>query len=113
MRSYVTEVTGWQLYQIYALFEDPAISRPALNLTQPNISLGIAAGRLSVEGTLYGESIGSLIESLLALKTAGYADPTTSGPSVNMLTSSYWDDYVTGLLHSIAPAPYIPSQAPG
>jgi hypothetical protein len=73
----------------------------------------MTAGGLPVEGTLYGESIGSLIESLVALKTAGYADPTISGPSVNMLTSSYWDDYVTGLLHSIAPAPYIPSQASG
>ena len=42
LRSYVQEVTGWQLYQIYALFEDPSITRPALNLMQPNISLGIS-----------------------------------------------------------------------
>jgi hypothetical protein len=97
---------SWQLYQVYALFEDRKITGQTLNLSQPNISLGIAAGGLPVEGSLYGESLGTLMQSLVALKTAGYADPAISGPSVNMLTSTYWDKMVDGLLNNIAPAPY-------
>jgi hypothetical protein len=82
-------------------------------VSRPNISLGIAAGGLPVEGSLYGESLGTLMQSLVALKTAGYADPAISGPSVNMLTSTYWDKMVDGLLNNIAPAPYFPSPATG
>jgi hypothetical protein len=103
---------SWQLYQVYALFEDRKITGQTLNLSQPNISLGIAAGGLPVEGSLYGESLGTLMQSLVALKTAGYADPAISGPSVNMLTSTYWDKMVDGLLNNIAPAPYFPAQPP-
>ena len=38
MRSYITEVTGWQLYQVYALFEDAKITRQTLDLSQPHSS---------------------------------------------------------------------------
>jgi hypothetical protein len=53
------------------------------------------------------------MQSLVALKTAGYADPAISGPSVNMLTSTYWDKMVDGLLNNIAPAPYFSGPATG
>jgi hypothetical protein len=64
-------VLGWWLYQIYAVFEDANIVKQTLALTSPNRSIGIAAGGLPVEGSLYGESIGFLAQALLGLKTAG------------------------------------------
>ncbi|APR87240.1 Serine/threonine kinase associate protein KapC [Minicystis rosea] len=102
LRSYLADVTGAWLYQQYALFEDPAVSSAALGV--PASGLGAASGGIPVEGSLYGESIGYFHEALLALYTAGYADPSLSGPQAGMITSGYWDRWTNAFLHTLAPA---------
>jgi len=113
LRSYISDVTGAWLYQTYALFEQPAIVAQALNVPTGNHDLGLASGGLPVEGALYGGSVGVLFQYLLALHTSGYADPAISGPQVNLLTSSYWDEALNGFLNTITPTPYTPSQQSG
>lgn len=103
LRSYIPDVMGWWLYQVYAVFENRNRVKHVLGLTAPNISLGLAAGGLPVEGTLYGESIGFLAQALLAMKTAGYADTATYGPQAGFFASDYWDHVVEGFLHYTAP----------
>jgi hypothetical protein len=101
VRSYIGNVTGAWLYQQYAIYEDPAIAAPALGV--PAAGLGVASGGLSPEGFLYGASLGHLAEALLALHTAGYDDPTLSGPQAGLVQSAYWDRFVDGFLHSLTP----------
>jgi len=113
LRSYIPDVLGWWLYQVYAVFENPATVRAALGLTSSNISLGIASGGLPVEGTLYGESLGFLAQTLLGLQTSGFTDTTTYGPQAGFFASPYWDSFITGFLHLVAPTPYVPSAASG
>jgi FG-GAP-like repeat len=113
LRSYIPDVLGWWLYQVYAVFENAATVHAELGITAPNMSLGIASGGLPVEGTLYGESLGFLAQALLGLETAGFADPTTYGPQAGFFASPYWDNVVNGFLHLIAPTPYVPSVSSG
>jgi hypothetical protein len=113
VRSYVNDSIGWWLYRIYATFEDAPTVASALNLTKPNVSIGLAAGGLPVEGTLYGESQGFLAKALLALQTAGYNDPATWGPQAGFIDSSYWTKLVDGIFHRIAPGPYTPAPSTG
>jgi hypothetical protein len=101
-----TDVLGAWLYQAYAMFEDPAVSGPVLGIsTANNRSLGLAYGGLPLEGPLYGESIGYLDQTLLALSTAGLADPAIAGPQAGLVHSTFWDRTVDGFLHSISPLP--------
>jgi hypothetical protein len=109
LHSYIADVMGWWLYQVFAVFEDASTVKQALGLSQPNRSLGIAAGGLPVEGTLYGESLGYLAQALLGIKTAGYADTATYGPQAGFFTSGYWDKVVDGFLHTIGPTSYTPA----
>ncbi len=113
VHSYLADVLGYWLYQAYAIFETPAVNTASLNLTQPNISLGVASGGLPVEGSLYGESIGFLGETLLSLSTAGYTDTATYVPQAGFFKSAFWDQSIAGLLHLVAPAPYTPTPASG
>ena len=106
--SYIPDVMGWWLYQVYAVFEDASTVKQALNLSAPNRSLGIAAGGLPVEGSLYGESLGYLAQALLGMKTAGYADTVAYGPQAGFFASGYWDKAIDGFLHMIAPTSYTP-----
>lgn len=111
LRSYITDATGAWLYQQYAAYEDPSIVSAAFGV--PQTGLGFARGGLSVEGFLYGHALGYLQEALLALYTAGYGSPALSGPQINFLNSSYWDQFGDGFLHSIAPVSYVPAPATG
>lgn len=111
--SFVNDGIGWWLYQIYAIFEPPGTAKSKLKLTSSTISLGLAAGGLPVEGSLYGESQGFLAQTLLAMQTAGYTNTTTWGPQVGFLKDPYWDQAVNGFLHLLTPAPYTPPQSTG
>jgi hypothetical protein len=111
LRSYFSDVAGAWLYQTYSLFEDATVVRQQLKLKAPNISLGIASGGLPVEGSLYGESLGFLGETLLAMRTAGFDDTAAYGPQVGLFGSSYWDKAIDGFLSNTAPIPYTPPAA--
>ncbi|HEX4506178.1 MAG TPA: hypothetical protein VH722_10650, partial [Alphaproteobacteria bacterium] len=108
LRSYFKDMSGAWLYQTYSLFEDEATVRKTLKVTAPNVSLGIASGGLPVEGSLYGESLGFLSETLLAMRTAGYDDTKTYGPQAGLFSSTYWDKAIDGFLSNAAPIPYKP-----
>ncbi len=109
LRSYLADVTGAWLYQQYAVYTDADVAAGALGV--PAAGLGVASGGLSVEGTLYGESLGSLHEALLALHTAGQDDPAIVGPQAGLWQSPYWDRFVDGFLHTITPEAQTPSDA--
>jgi len=111
LRSYFNDMTGAWLYQTYSLFEDASVVRQQLKLKAPNVSLGIASGGLPVEGSLYGESLGFLSETLLAMRTAGYDDTATYGPQAGLFNSTFWDKAVDGFLNNAAPIPYTPPAA--
>jgi hypothetical protein len=107
MQSYLQDVLGAWLYQQYAMYTDAPTAAAALSV--PATGLGMASGGLSVEGFLYGESLGNLHEALLALHTAGYDDPSLAGPQAALVQSPFWDRFILGFLHSVAPVPYTPT----
>lgn len=109
LRSYIFNATGAWLYGQYAQYEKPEIVAADYNI--PNFGLGMGSGGLSVEGSLYGLSIGWVAQQMLALKTAGWADETIIGKQAKLLKSNYWSLLMEGMLHQIAPEPYIPPQA--
>ena len=103
LRSYIPDVTGAWLYQQFAMFGDPSAVKSAFGLPA-SASVGLASGGLSPEGGLYGHSFSYLMGEMLALKTAGFADPTISGPQAALVTAPVWDRYLVGFANSIAPA---------
>jgi hypothetical protein len=105
LHSYVHNVTGAWLYQTYAMFERPDLV--AANLNVPEEGLGMAHGGLPAEGLYYGNNVGRLVQSLLALKTAGYLDSSAAGapPQTRLGESDYWSQFVDGLLHTLTPTP--------
>jgi hypothetical protein len=109
LHSYVRDVTGAWLYQVYALFETPAKVAKKLGAPLSNPNLGLANGGLPVEGSLYGESLGYLFQALLALKTAGRDDPAVDGPQIKFIDSPFWDEALQGFLHQMSPAAAVPT----
>jgi hypothetical protein len=111
VRSYLDDVIGAWMYQQYAMYEDADAVAAAYGV--PPDGLGLAAGGLSAEGFLYGHALGYLQEALYALYTAGYAVPSAETPQLALFTSSYWDRFVEGFLHSLAPASHVPDASTG
>ena len=109
-RSYILEATGAWLYQTYAMMGEAATVAQAYGV--PNnptgAGFGLASGGLPPEGMLYGESFAYVLGQLLALQTAGFNDPSLSGPQIALIGSPVWDRYVTGFLSSLTPASFIP-----
>ena len=104
LRSYIANATGAWLYQEFAMLADPAVVRSAYNLPA-NASVGLASGGLPPEGMLYGHSYAYIFGQLLALKTAGFADPALSGPQVALANNPpVWDRFVKGMTTSLVPA---------
>lgn len=64
-----------------------------------------ASGGLPAEGFEYGGAqLGYILQFLTALHTAGQSDPVRWGPQVS-IDNPYWDNFVSGYLHSFSPAP--------
>jgi hypothetical protein len=104
IRSYILNATGAWLYQEFAMLGDPAVVRSALGLPS-NASVGLASGGLPPEGMLYGHSYSFLLGQILALKTAGFADPTLSGPQAALANNApVLDRFVKGMITSLVPA---------
>jgi hypothetical protein len=62
---------------------------------------------------LYGDSLGYLSQTALALHTAGYTDRDQLGPQVGLIDGPFWNRAVTGFLHNISPGPHVPDAASG
>lgn len=104
LRSYIANATGAWLYQEFAMFGDPSVVRSSLGLPA-SASVGLASGGLPPEGMLYGHSYSFILGQLLAIKTAGFADPTISGPQVALANNApVWDRFVQGMIGSLIPA---------
>ena len=108
LRSYILDATGAWLYQQFAMFGDPAAVEGAYGLPA-SASVGLASGGLPPEGMLYGDSVRSIAEELLALKTAGFANPMLSGPQAALVNAPVWSRFVTGFISSLVPAQQIPA----
>ncbi|MFN8356920.1 MAG: T9SS type A sorting domain-containing protein [Spirosomataceae bacterium] len=109
LRSYIYNATGAWLYQQYAQYEKPEIV--AADYGVPTAGLGMGSGGMSAEGSLYGESIGWVVQELLALKTAGWANEAIIGKQAKLLNSACWTRLMDGLLHEITPSAKVFSQA--
>ena len=108
LRSYILNATGAWLYQIYAMMGDPQSVKADYNLPGNGSGFGLASGGLPPEGMLYGHSFGFLLGQLLALQTAGFNDPTLSGPQIKLINAPVWDRFVTGFMSSMTPVPMTP-----
>lgn len=105
------DAIGAWMYQAYAMFEDPAVTAKTLKPVGANIALGGAFGGLPVEGALYGASLGTLYETLLAYQTAGYSSVKKFGPQIGLIGSRYWDLTPDGFLNNTSPGSAILSDA--
>lgn len=112
LRSYIAEATGAWLYQQYAMYGDPTNVCTAYGLAT-NASVGLASGGLPPEGMLYGHSYSFIFGELLALKTAGFADPALSGPQAALANDPpVWRRFVQGFLSSLVPVQSVPAAEP-
>jgi len=108
-RSYILEANGAWLYQIWAMMGEPAAIAQGYSIPDnpTGAGFGLASGGLPPEGMLYGESFAYILGQLLALQTAGFHDPSLSGPQIQMIGSPVWDRYVTGFLSSLTPTAFV------
>lgn len=111
LRSYILDANGAWLYQQFAMMGDPATVAAAYGLPNNGDGFGLASGGLPPEGMLYGHSFAFVLGQLLALQTAGFDNPSYSGPQIQMIGAPVWDRYVTGYLSSLTPtAKIFPSE---
>jgi hypothetical protein len=69
---------------------------------------GDMRGGLAAEGFEYSpQAVGYVAQLLLALHTAGRADPASYGKQATF-ANPYWDDVIPGFLHSLAPVARTP-----
>jgi hypothetical protein len=105
VRSFIADANGAWLYEEFAMMGDPAVVAAAYSV--PNnptgAGFGLASGGLPPEGFLYGESFAYVLGQLLALQTAGFNDPSLSGPQIGLIGAPVWDRYVTGYISSLTP----------
>ena len=92
LRSYLGSVTGAWLYVSDALMR------------------GEMRGGLAAEGFEYSPlSVGYIAQLLLALHTAGVADPKANGKQVSFEGNPFWNDTIPGFLHSLSPSSKVPA----
>lgn len=92
VRSYIYDVMGAWLYQKYAVMETPAAVAADYGVPNTTPGLGSMNGGMSPEGFLYGASMAHVIETLLAMHTAGWATPTLAGPQVRVVGPGWGGD---------------------
>lgn len=86
LRAYLTEATGAWLYVVDHMMRTDI------------------AGGLGAEGFEYSpQTMGYVAQFLLALHTAGAADPARYGDQVTFEGNPFWGDAVRGYLHSLSP----------
>lgn len=104
LRSYLLDATGAWLYQQFALYGDAATVRSLYGLPTNSV-VGLSSGGLPVEGTLYGHSYAYVLGQLLALQTAGFNDPTLSGPQIALIGAPVWDRFAQGYISDLVNTP--------
>ena len=108
LRSYILDVTGAWLYQQFAMFGDPESVESAYGLPLPPRWVWPAGG-CRRKACFMVIRIRSIVGELLALKTAGFADPALSGPQVALANNApVWSRFVTGFISSLVPVQQVP-----
>jgi hypothetical protein len=114
LRSYIGIANGAWLFQEYAMFgEGPEVAAD-FGLPGDGANFGLSSGGMPPEGMLYGASMGSVINQLLALQTAGFGDTNLAGPQVKLINAPVWDRFCDAWLAALTPHPdpietYLPS----
>lgn len=104
LRSYILNANGAWLYQEYAMYGEPATVATDYGIPGGGAGFGLASGGLPPEGMLYGHSYAYVLGQLLALQTAGFNDPSYSGPQSKLIGAPVWDRFVQGYLSSLIPS---------
>ena len=112
LRSYILNANGAWLYQEFAMMGDPSTVTNAYGLPGSGAGFGLSSGGLPPEGMLYGHSYAYILGQLLALQTAGFNDPTLSGPQIGLIGAPVWDRFVTGYISSLTPTAQVPASQP-
>ena len=108
LRSYILDANGAWLFQEFAMMGDPSVVANAYGLTNGGVGFGLASGGLPPEGMLYGHSYAYVLGQLLALQTAGFNNPSLTGPQSQLIGAPVWDRFVTGFTSSLTPTAQIP-----
>mmetsp|Transcript_23545 Transcript_23545/g.39451 ORF Transcript_23545/g.39451 Transcript_23545/m.39451 type:complete len:662 (+) Transcript_23545:265-2250(+) len=104
LRSYILNAVGAWLYQQYAMYENETIVGVDYGIDPSAYpSVGSASGGLSPEGFMYGESLSYIWHGMLALKTAGFDTEALAGKQIKLMTSEFWNRFVTAYLSSVTP----------
>jgi hypothetical protein len=106
LRSYLSIVNGAWLFQEYAMFGDGAQVAADYGLPGYGTNFGQASGGMPPEGMLYGASLGTIMNQLLALQTAGFNDPRFSGPQIKLMAAPIWDRFCDAWLSALTPTPH-------
>ena len=114
LRSYIGIANGAWLFQEYAMFGEGARVAADYGLPGAGASFGEASGGMPPEGMLYGASMGSILNQLLALHTAGFDDTNLAGPQIKLINAPVWDRFCDAWLSALNPNPheietYLPS----
>jgi hypothetical protein len=101
LRAFAAYGVGSFLYQAYEMFEEPQIVASALGVSASG--LGLERGGNAPATLEYGpQTIGYIMESLLALHTSGNDDPTTQ-PQLSLASSSAWTLFSQSILAQLSP----------
>ncbi|KIL42301.1 hypothetical protein SD70_01935 [Gordoniibacillus kamchatkensis] len=92
LRSYMPYIQNRWMKQLYAQY-GPG---------------GAAEGGAHPEGSYYGlENMGFFRQAILALETAGYNDPSVSGPYIDITDMPFWDGLIDATIKSTPNNPVI------
>jgi hypothetical protein len=107
LRAYISIATGAWLFQEYAMFGEGAQVAADYGFPGYGTNFGVANGGMPPEGMLYGHSLEFLLSPLLALQTAGFNDPSLSGPQRKLIGAPMWDRFCDAWLNALMPAPTV------
>jgi hypothetical protein len=105
LREYINIVNGAWLFQEYAMFGEGAQVAADYGLPGDGANFGLSSGGLPPEGMLYGASMGSIVNQLLALQTAGFNNTNFTGPQVKLIGAPVWDRFCNAWLVALTPVP--------
>lgn len=103
LRSYINIVNGAWLFQEYAMFGEGDLVAQDYGLPGYGANFGITSGGMPPEGMLYGASVATIMQQLLALQTAGFNNTNYAGPQIKLIGAPLWDRFCDAWLHALTP----------
>ena len=103
LRSYINIVNGAWLFQEYAMFGEGDQVAQDYGLPGYGANFGITCGGMPPEGMLYGASVATMMQQLLALQTAGFNNTNYTGPQIKLAAAPLWDRFCDAWLNTLTP----------